>query len=198
MSFHIKAGVTALALILAPLAVAAHHKAGHDGGNGRGHASQEDRGERGNGRANRDREDRQEETSGEEASEEEGDENEAGDDEEVGEEVAGGRRCGWGLAGRDTPCVPPGQARRGVTTDDWIGAPGTVVDDTTDLSKDLALLGNTDRLPDLEEGQSYALVGDAVIVVKGVEGVDETGATVTTYEYVSTYGRAAFPGQSKN
>lgn len=184
MTFQLRTGITALALILAPLAVAAHHKSGHDGGNDRGHSAQEERGNRASGRASRDREVRQEE------SEEEG----------VEEEAAGGRPCAWGLAGRKTPCVPPGQARRGVTTDDWIGAPETVVDETTDLSTAdaFALLGNTDRLPDIEEGQSYALVGDAVIVVESVETLDENGAVVTTYEYVSTYGRAAFPGQSGN
>ena len=191
MSFHIKVGVTALALILAPLTAAAEHKASHDGGNGRGHASQEERGNRGNAHANRDQR--------QERSDEEGEEE--GGEVAPEEEAAGSRPCAWGLARRDTPCVPPGQAAKGVTTEEWIGAPESTFDEAEDLTGEdgFGLIANEDQLglPDLPEGQAYALAGDAIVVVDVTEGLAEDGVTPTsTYTYASTVRRAAFPGQS--
>lgn len=181
MTFHIKAGVTALALILAPLVAEAHHKAGHDNGGNR-HGAQSDHG---NGHGNAfghgrnggrdDADDEPEDDEGEEDGEEEA--------------AAGNHSCAPGLARRDTPCVPPGQARQGVTTEDWIGAPTDGYAAGDDISdKDYGLIVNTDQLgldtDALEDGHSYALIDDTIVVV------DEAGTIVSVVR------RAAIPGNS--
>lgn len=154
---------TALVLVLAPLATAAHHRDGHGGGNGN---ASEARG--GNG------------TRGALAS---------------GEERT--RPCANGLAAREVACVPPGQAARDVTTEQWIGAPF----DTLDVEKvseeaDFGLVTNADRLglPALSEGQTYAVAGGDLVIVDVVTADDGT----STYTYSSTVRRAAFPGNSNH
>lgn len=184
MSLHIKAGVTALALILAPLMAEAHHKSGHDNGGGNGRGAQSDHGN-GHGNAfghgrNGGRND---------ADDRDGAEDE--DDEAEGEEEAatGNHPCAPGLASRDTSCVPPGQARRGVTTEDWIGAPTDGYAAGDDISnRDYGVIVNTDQLgldtDSLEDGQSYALIDDTIVVV------DQAGTIVSVVR------RAAIPGNS--
>lgn len=178
MTFQIKAGLTALALVLAPFAAEAHHKSGHSGGNGHGRAEQSDRGGGNAFGHNRN------------AGDEVGTEVEEGD--EVGEDeaaVTGNHPCAPGLASRSTPCVPPGQAARGVTTEQWIGAPteGYAAGQSI-ADEDYGIIANTDQLgldtSILPEGQSYALVGDTIVVV------DDAGTIVSVVR------RAAIPGRS--
>lgn len=183
MTTQFKIALTALALILAPLASSAHHREGHSGGKGHS-SSQEDRG---NGNGNRG------------SDSEEVDDDEAVEEEAV-EEATGGRPCAWGLAKRDVACVPPGQAARGVTTDEWIGAPTSVFEAGQDLSSDgsFGLVANADRLglAPLPDGQVYAVAGDSIIVADVTETTAEDGTVTTTYTYNSTVRRAAFPGRS--
>ena len=78
----------------------------------------------------------------------------------------GSHGCPPGLAGRDPACVPPGLARQGVDTEDWIGPMTTNyvvgyflnLDDfvtVTDLSK----LG----LPELAPGEEYAVIDGTLV-----------------------------------
>lgn len=183
MTRHLLLAATALTLVLAPLGASAHHRAGHDGGAG-GEASQGNRGgndgARGSGR---------------------GTDDDAIEDGE--EEAAGGNHpCAWGLADRDVPCVPPGQAAKGVTTNDWIGTAESVFTPETDFASvdNFGLITNAEQLglPALEDPttQAYALAGDAIILVDVATGTDANGVTTTTYTYDSTVRRAAFPGGS--
>ena len=180
MTFRLKAGVTALALILVPLALQAAPKGEH--GNSGNHG-QSARTEHGNGHAY-----------GHDRTRGGGNEDDGGeieDGENAGEEVATTKEhpCGWGLANRDTPCVPPGQAARGVTTEQWIGAPtGSVEELQAVADEGYGIITNTDQLgldtSTLPEGQSYALVGDTIVVV------DEDGTVISIVR------RAAIPGRS--
>jgi hypothetical protein len=176
--------VLALSLALAPLAAPAHHRAGHDGGSG--HSAGENRG---GGSGQRGARDRSEEAEVAEEEEVEGE-----------EEEAGNRPCAWGLADRATPCVPPGQARRGVTTEEWIGAPESTFTAAQDLEDEqgFGLVANADRLglPELPAGQVYAVAGDALVIADVTEATDADGVVTTTYTYNSTIRRAAFPGGS--
>lgn len=164
MTPSLRLAATALALTLAPLAAAAHHRDGHDGG------PPADRGERGGAR------------------------------EEGLARGAGSRPCAWGLAGREEACVPPGLADQEVTTDQWIGAPTSTFAEAQEMPEgEVKLIANVDRLglDALEDGQVYALAGDAIVILDVVEGLAEDGVTpVTTYSYDSTVRRAAFPGRS--
>ncbi len=179
MTTQFKIALTALALILAPLASTAHHREGHSGG-GKGHSSSQE--DHGNGSGNR------------------GSDAEEIEEEEAVEEATGTRPCAWGLARRETACVPPGQAAKGVTTEQWIGAPTTTFEASQDLSADesFGLVANADRLglPALPEGQVYAVAADALIIADVVETTAEDGTVTTTYTYNSMIRRAAFPGQS--
>jgi hypothetical protein len=178
MTFEIKAGVAALALILTPLALHAAPKGEHGNGGSHGHSAQTEHGNSAFGHSHQ--------TGGD--TEEDGDDSgEDGDD--VAEDDTGHHPCAPGLASRDTPCVPPGQARQGVTTEEWIGGPTdgyAAGDDISDES--YGLIANADQLGldegALEDGQAYALIGDTIIVV------DEDG------RIVSVVRRAAIPGHS--
>ena len=72
--------------------------------------------------------------------------------------------CPPGLAKKNPPCVPPGQAKKGVTTDQWLNRDrtGDVVQ-SSDLVylDDFALYG----LPPLPYGQRYAVVDDRIVVI---------------------------------
>jgi hypothetical protein len=72
--------------------------------------------------------------------------------------------CPPGLAKKDPPCVPPGQARRGGSDDDWRHHDGGrhVVD-----RDDLYFLDDYNRydLPSLPYGQRYAVVDDQIVVI---------------------------------
>lgn len=168
MTLKLTTTVTALALLLAPLAAAAHHREGHDGGNDRASQAREDRGPGGRGVGG-------------------AQDDEDGDGEDGG--ARGGHPCAWGLADREEPCVPPGQAMRGVTTDDWIGAPTDGYAADQDISDEryneilnTAELGLDTEL--LDEGEIYALIDDTIVVV------DESGIITEVVR------RAAFPGRS--
>lgn len=74
------------------------------------------------------------------------------------------RGCPPGLAKKNPPCVPPGQAKKGVTTDQWPGHDriGDVID-----RGDLIFLDDYVRydLPPLPYGQRYAVVDDRIVVI---------------------------------
>ncbi len=135
--------ILAAALTLAMVPVGLSAKPGN--GNGNGHANQN-----GNGHGNQ-------HTAAQH------------DDDHGQNDVDGGNHgCPPGLAGRDPACVPPGLARQGVTTDDWIGPITTeyVVGDViyvdefrtvTDLRKN--------GLTSLPEGQEYAVVDDTLVIL---------------------------------
>lgn len=179
MTFQIKAGIAALALILAPVALQAGPKGEH--GNGRGNGPSAHQGDRGNSDFGHSRGGGRHGSGNDNGDEEDGD--------EVAVDGATNHPCAPGLAGRDTPCVPPGLARQGVTTEDWIGAPTdgyAAGDDISDES--YGLIANTTELgldeDALAEGEAYALVGDTIVVV------DEDGTIVSVVR------RAAIPGRS--
>ncbi len=76
--------------------------------------------------------------------------------------------CPPGLARRDPPCVPPGQARQGVTTEDWIGPMTTLYHpgDYLELG-DFVYLTDFDRygLPPLDDGQQYAVIDGTLVAL---------------------------------
>lgn len=77
---------------------------------------------------------------------------------------AQGRGCPPGLAKKDPPCVPPGQAKKGVTTGEW-----QTRDRTGDVAavSDLLFLDDFVRydLAPLPYGQRYAVVDDRIVVL---------------------------------
>ena len=74
------------------------------------------------------------------------------------------KNCPPGLAKKNPPCVPPGQAKKGVTTDEWLNRDriGEVVE-----QDDLTYLDDYWRydLPQLPTGQRYAVVDDRIVVI---------------------------------
>ena len=72
--------------------------------------------------------------------------------------------CPPGLAKKNPPCVPPGQAKNGVTTGQWLNRDrtGEVVN-----RDDLFFLDDYVRydLPPLPYGQRYAVVDDRIVVI---------------------------------
>lgn len=72
------------------------------------------------------------------------------------------RACPPGLAKKNPPCVPPGQARQGVTTEEWLNRHplGSRLDE--DL---LDFWGDFDGLPELPEGQRYAEIDGVIVAV---------------------------------
>ncbi len=78
--------------------------------------------------------------------------------------LAQSKICPPGLAKKFPPCVPPGQAKAGVTTSEWLDRDrtGAVV-----YRGDLIFLDDYDRydLPPLPYGQRYAVIDDRIVVV---------------------------------
>lgn len=78
----------------------------------------------------------------------------------------GNHGCPPGLAWRTPACVPPGLARQGVTTEDWIG-PVTTDYHEGDflLLDDFVRITDLDRygLPVLPEGQQYAVIDGTLV-----------------------------------
>lgn len=77
---------------------------------------------------------------------------------------ADAKDCPPGLAKKNPPCVPPGQAKKGVTTDEWRN--GDRIGDVIPLD-DLIFLDDYRRydLPQLPYGQRYAIVNDRIVVI---------------------------------
>ncbi len=73
-----------------------------------------------------------------------------------------GADCPPGLADRDPACVPPGQAKKGVTTEEWTGYE---VGDHIDRDDFTWIDVENYDLPELEPGERYAIVGDEVIII---------------------------------
>lgn len=77
---------------------------------------------------------------------------------------ADSKGCPPGLAKKNPPCVPPGQAKKGVTTNEWLNR-----DRTGDVVRpsDLIFLDDYLRydLPQLPYGQRYAVVDDRIVVI---------------------------------
>jgi hypothetical protein len=77
---------------------------------------------------------------------------------------ADAKGCPPGLATKNPPCVPPGQAKKGVTTNQWLNGDrtGEVID-----RGDLIYLDDFLRydLPELPYGQRYAIVDDRIVVI---------------------------------
>lgn len=77
---------------------------------------------------------------------------------------ADSKGCPPGLAKKNPPCVPPGQAKKGVTTHQWLNRDltGEVVN-----RDDLRYLDDFVRygLPPLSYGQRYAVVDDQIVVI---------------------------------
>lgn len=160
----------ALALVLSPLAAAAHHRGDHQGGNGGGRASEAREGLRADRAA-----------------------------EVEDEVVARTSPCANGLAAREPACVPPGLFRQGrvTTTEQWIGEPLTSFppDQPLGAEQELGLIQNVDQLglPALTDpDQVYVVAGGDIVVANVATAPDGT----STYTYVSTVRRAAFPGDS--
>lgn len=78
---------------------------------------------------------------------------------------ADSKACPPGLAKKNPPCVPPGQAKKGVTTEQWLNGDrtGEVID-----GSDLVYLDDFVRydLPALPYGQRYAVVDDQIVVIE--------------------------------
>lgn len=73
--------------------------------------------------------------------------------------------CPPGLAKKNPPCVPPGQARQGVTTDQWLNR-NAIGDRISE--DDLLLLRALDpdrwrQLPRLPEDETYAVVDGGIV-----------------------------------
>lgn len=78
--------------------------------------------------------------------------------------LAESKGCPPGLAKKHPPCVPPGQAMKGITTDQWLSRDrnGEVVDrDNLIFLDDLIYYD----LPPLPHGQRYAVVDDRIVVI---------------------------------
>lgn len=84
--------------------------------------------------------------------------------------VAGGaafadsKGCPPGLAKKNPPCVPPGQANKGVTTQEWLL--GDRIGDVIDRDG-IRFLDDYPRyqLPALPDGRRYAVVNDRIVVL---------------------------------
>ena len=72
--------------------------------------------------------------------------------------------CPPGLADREPACVPPGQARQGVTTEEWLGyGPGDAVpEDAVVWIDNETAFGD---LPPLPEGQRYAVINGTIVAL---------------------------------
>jgi hypothetical protein len=81
----------------------------------------------------------------------------AGADDRNGHDGHAGNHfnCPPGLAKRDPPCVPPGQARHGVTTEEWLGRHR--IGDHVDRD-DFYYYDDLTGLPRLPAGQRYAVI----------------------------------------
>lgn len=73
-------------------------------------------------------------------------------------------KCPPGLAKKNPPCVPPGQAKKGVTSGEWLGH--STVGDVTNRD-DLFFLDDFVRydLRPLPYGQRYAVVDGQIVVI---------------------------------
>lgn len=82
----------------------------------------------------------------------------------AGAVLADANGCPPGLAKKDPPCVPPGQANKGVTPHQWPDRDRT--GDVIDRS-DLIYLDDFPRygLPPLPDGQRYAVVDGQIVVI---------------------------------
>lgn len=78
--------------------------------------------------------------------------------------LAQAKDCPPGLAKKNPPCVPPGQAKKGVTTQEWRN--GDRIGDVV-RADDLIFLDDYGRydLPLLPAGQRYAVVNDQIVVI---------------------------------
>lgn len=83
----------------------------------------------------------------------------------TGAAFADSKGCPPGLAKKNPPCVPPGQAKKGVTTDQWLN--GDRTGDVIDRA-DLIYLDDFLRydLPQLPYGQRYAIIDDRIVVIE--------------------------------
>ena len=75
------------------------------------------------------------------------------------------QNCPPGLAKKNPPCVPPGQARQGVTREEWLNR-NTIGDRIT--AEDLLLLSLLDpdrwgQLPRLPDDRTYAVVDGGIV-----------------------------------
>lgn len=77
---------------------------------------------------------------------------------------ADAKNCPPGLAKKNPPCVPPGQAKKGVTTNQWLNRDltGNVVTEGDLIYLDDFALYD---LPALSYGQRYAVVDDQIVVI---------------------------------
>ena len=71
--------------------------------------------------------------------------------------AGGAKGCPPGLAKKTPACVPPGQAKKGVTTEEWL-ARGDYIDDSYERIHDR----HRYRLPRLDEGEAYYKDGTIV------------------------------------
>ncbi len=134
----------ALALALSPAGLAA--KPG--GGNGNSHGNGHDNGQ-GNGDDN-------DQDNGHDIS--------RGNPHDL--DANGTHNCPPGLAWREPACVPPGLARQGVDTEDWIGPMTTnyLVGDYLD-PEDFVVITDLDKLglPQLLQGEEYVVIDGTLV-----------------------------------
>lgn len=78
--------------------------------------------------------------------------------------------CPPGLANRNPPCVPPGLARQGMTTEEWTGRQHAYQEGDVLLPTDFNYLTDPDYydLPALTDGSRYAVI-DGMIVALDAE-----------------------------
>lgn len=83
----------------------------------------------------------------------------------AGAAFADSKGCPPGLAKKHPPCVPPGQAKKGVTPDQWQNG-----DRTGDVIDRVGLIYLDDfalyDLPSLPYGQRYAVVDGRIVVIE--------------------------------
>ena len=87
----------------------------------------------------------------------------------AGTAFADSKGCPPGLAKKDPPCVPPGQAKKGVTAEEWSDwdRTGDVVGESDVIYLDDFMLYD---LPALPYGQRYAVVDNRIVVIESDSG----------------------------
>lgn len=75
--------------------------------------------------------------------------------------------CPPGLAKKNPPCVPPGQARQGVTTSEWLArnAIGDRISREDMMLLELLYPERYQQLPRLPEDEAYAVVDGGIVTL---------------------------------
>lgn len=81
--------------------------------------------------------------------------------------LAAQQNCPPGLAKKNPPCVPPGQARQGVTTQEWLNrnAIGDRISREDLLLLELLYPERYRQLPRLPQDEAYAVVDGGIVTL---------------------------------